>query len=381
MAASSIKSVALSASSRAGSILSTEQEAFNALIRQIGRQRELLAAWEQAGGSFQKIYAAELVPLRLTASRLARELILKLDAHESHEELSSSERQTISALVLRLLRKFDSEALDAELKAIYNRHGSSDYDQEVALEVADMKAELEQMFGESLGEDVDLSSREELMRRARAKLAQQQAREAAKEEARARRKDEKASKAGRTKAGKSTESPLRKEKLKAELAQPLREIYRKLASALHPDREPDPQLRIRKTALMQSLNQAYAAQDLLRLLELQIELQQIDRDALHDIGDERLRQYNSLLRNQSEALEREIQQTEAQFVHSYGLTASRDLAPDTLITVLRADMEEVKTSIDIMEGNLGKFSDLKVLKRWLKDEKKNIRAGQGISGG
>ncbi|MFJ3048478.1 J domain-containing protein [Herbaspirillum chlorophenolicum] len=372
MTASSIKAVTLSASSR--SILSAEQEVFNTLVRQIGRQREQLAAWEQVSGLFQKTYIAELVPLRLTAGRLTRELILKLDAHENHEELSSSERQTISALVLKLLQEFDSDALDAELKAIYNRHGSSDYDQEVALEVAEMKAELEQMFGESLGEDLDLNSREELMRRARAKLAQHEAREAAKEEARARRKDEKASKAGRKKAGKSAESPLRKEKLQAELAQPLREIYRKLASALHPDREPDAELRVRKTELMQSLNQAYAAQDLLRLLELQIELQQIDRDALHDIGDDRLRQYNSLLRDQLTVLEGEIRQTEAQFIHSYGLASSRRLTPDNLIASLHAEMEEVRVSVDAMEGNLGKFSDLKVLKRWLKDVKKNIRA-------
>ena len=56
----------------------------------------------------------------------------------------------------------------------------------------------------------------------------------------------------------------------------VREIFRKLASALHPDRETDPGERARKTALMQRANVAYAANDLLGLLELQFEVDQID---------------------------------------------------------------------------------------------------------
>ncbi|WP_341888453.1 hypothetical protein [Variovorax sp. YR752] len=46
----------------------------------------------------------------------------------------------------------------------------------------------------------------------------------------------------------------------------MRDIFRKLASALHPDRETDAQQRKVKTALMQKANQAYAANDLLALL-------------------------------------------------------------------------------------------------------------------
>ncbi len=38
-------------------------------------------------------------------------------------------------------------------------------------------------------------------------------------------------------------------------SQSIRELYRKLVSALHLDREPDPQERERKTLLMQRINQ------------------------------------------------------------------------------------------------------------------------------
>ena len=42
----------------------------------------------------------------------------------------------------------------------------------------------------------------------------------------------------------------------------LRRLFRQLASALHPDRETDPQARLRKTALMSEANAAYEKRDL-----------------------------------------------------------------------------------------------------------------------
>lgn len=69
----------------------------------------------------------------------------------------------------------------------------------------------------------------------------------------------------------------------------MRDIFRKLASALHPDRETDPAEHGRKTALMQRANVAYAANDLLGLLELQLEVDQIDQTGLDNLGDDRIK--------------------------------------------------------------------------------------------
>jgi hypothetical protein len=80
-----------------------------------------------------------------------------------------------------------------------------------------------------------------------------------------------------------------------EPSQSVRDIYRKLASVLHPDRETDPTERERKTALIQRANQAYGRNDLLELLTLQIETEQIDAGALADIPEARLRHYNDVL--------------------------------------------------------------------------------------
>ena len=66
----------------------------------------------------------------------------------------------------------------------------------------------------------------------------------------------------RSRLKKTAKQRARDEKLKIEADETslsIREVYRKLVSALHPDREPDPQERARKTALMQRVNQAYGS--------------------------------------------------------------------------------------------------------------------------
>ena len=91
------------------------------------------------------------------------------------------------------------------------------------------------------------------------------------------------------------------------LSQSLREIYRKLASSLHPDREADSDLRAQKTELMQRINIAYQNKDLLALLTLQMEVEQISSASLGEVPEARLAQYNQILREQLDALKAQQQ--------------------------------------------------------------------------
>ncbi|MDR6450169.1 hypothetical protein J2794_006309 [Paraburkholderia terricola] len=65
---------------------------------------------------------------------------------------------------------------------------------------------------------------------------------------------------------------------------------------MHSDRETDPQDRDRNTALMQRANQANSKNSLLHLLELQLELENIDQSAINNIGEDRLKHYNKILK-------------------------------------------------------------------------------------
>jgi hypothetical protein len=60
----------------------------------------------------------------------------------------------------------------------------------------------------------------------------------------------------------------------------LRTLFRQLASALHPDREPDPAERLRKTALMSEANTAYARKDLVTLMQIQLRAELADPAAV-----------------------------------------------------------------------------------------------------
>lgn len=358
--------IAPGAHSAAGE-LSEAQALFNSLVRQIGRCRDRLAAWEGVLPGFQQAFTGELAPLRERADALGRELILALDARHQGTELSTSERRTLSSLVMSLASARGDLSGDEQLKAVFNRHSASDYDADAAEAVSTMKAELEEWLGQSLGRDGDFTSSAELLRHARRKLADVEAQEAARKEARAERRAE------RAKAKRPEASQLRREALQAELKQSLREIYRKLASALHPDREPDAQLRQRKTAMLQAVNQAYDKQDLLHLLEVQVELQQLDRQGMSDLGDDRLRHYNSMLKEQVEELEQELAQSRAQFMHSYGLRRGHELTPETARAALAAEISELRHANGAVESDLAQLRDDKSFKRWLKERKRRLK--------
>lgn len=60
--------------------------------------------------------------------------------------------------------------------------------------------------------------------------------------------------APRKKTAKQLARDAQREAEEKQMSQSIREVYRKLASALHPDREPDPVERQRKTELMQRAN-------------------------------------------------------------------------------------------------------------------------------
>jgi hypothetical protein len=139
---------------------------------------------------------------------------------------------------------------------------------------------------------------------------------------------------------------------------------------LHPDREPDPQERERKTALMQRANQAYGKNDLLKLLELQLELEHIDQNAINDISEARLRHYNKILREQLGELDQEIVQVEASFRHAYEISPFVDVAPATVLRNLANDIAGLRQHIRDLQADLLVFEDLQQFKGWLKHLKR-----------
>lgn len=349
--------------------LSKAQKAFNTLIKQIENERAKLLAWEAAIPVFQQKYTTEMLPLVAVSEDLRVEMVHRLDQAHDHKGLTKAERRKLARLIADLVGPLVAARNDVELKAIYNKHSRSDYDKDVAAEIEEMKF----MFGDDVdfGPDDydDIGAMEETLRRAAAKMQEKQARDEAAQDA------QEEHRAQRKKSAKQLAREAKQQAEAQQVSQSIREVYRKLASALHPDREPDPQERERKTALMQRANQAYQKNNLLQLLELQLELEHIDQAALDNIGEDRLRHYNKVLKEQLAELSQEIFHVEARFCAQFGIDPFAAVAPATLTRHLAGDIAELKRVIRDLKKDLAAFADIRAVKAWLKEMRRQPRMG------
>ena len=223
-----------------------------------------------------------------------------------------------------------------------------------------MKSRLEAALGVDLGDDADVHSEEALLQRARAHIEQRAEKKAAaatKREAR---------RAARTKSPKQLAAEAREEDEQAQMSLSIREVYRKLASALHPDRETDPQERDRKTGLMQRVNEAYDKNNLLQLLELQLELEHIDQHSINRISEARLTHYNQILKDQVRELDRQIHRIETTFRYTYGYQQFESLPPDAVLQKLDLDIAALRQQVRNIEQDLAAFDDFRDVRRMLK---------------
>jgi hypothetical protein len=85
----------------------------------------------------------------------------------------------------------------------------------------------------------------------------------------------------------------------------LKSLFKQLAKAFHPDLEPDELLRQHKVGWMQRLNAAYAAGDLREMLQLEMEWLGEEATNLATAGDEKLKVYCMVLKEQIDDIKRQ----------------------------------------------------------------------------
>lgn len=333
--------------------LSKEQTAFNALIKKIDARRATLADWGKEITRFRQCYASDLLPLQDAEIDQHIELARSLDLAHGQRGVTKGDRQKLSAMIIQLAEFILERRDNDEIKALYNQHSESDFDAEEAAQQDGMKSMLEEMLGMDLGDDIDLSSPEEVIRRV------QQQYEAEGEAAQAEPKP-------RKKTARQLAREAHQEAEEKQMSQSIRDVYRKLASALHPDREPDPTERERKTALMQRVNEAYEKGDLLQLLELQLQLEHIDQAHLATLGGERLKHYIKILKGQLEELEMEIRHIKHGLAAEFGISPYGTFRPKDLLRMLHADIAQCERNIRQAKADVETANDPKRLKAWLR---------------
>jgi hypothetical protein len=164
---------------------------------------------------------------------------------------------------------------------------------------------------------------------------------------------------------KSSPDPTESGAAKAQLA--LRSIYRKLASALHPDRANNEAERLRKTTLMAIVNAANDRGDLSALMHLQAEANLVDLDFNSSASPERLRAFCQELREQLEQLNLAQQQQEQNMRQEFGLGYGA-INHKTLKVAARVELASLQYSIDSLVNTLQQVQTHRNFKNWIRQQ-------------
>lgn len=350
-----------------GKATTKAQQSFQRLVAQIERKREQIKQWQAYESRYNQRLAAELVPVQDQLKAGQRQMAFLLDELLSPgapgRPLGRVQRAKLCQLLMNLLGALLEDGDDEELEALHDKHSDVSHAQ-IRQSEADMtQALLKDMLGLKLDDNHGASSTEELL-----KQAQRQLHDRMQEEARVARERQEARAAKRTKASsaKAEAAQAKREQAAKEVRQSLRDVYRKLASALHPDRETDDEARQRKTSMMQRVNQAYDANDLLTLLALQLEIEQIDAAQLSSVPAERLTHYNQILREQLSELDDELMHCTQAFRVNLGLDWRASLSPATVDQLLSADIAQLQGAVRELQEDLVSFRDPRTLRDMLK---------------
>ena len=159
---------------------------------------------------------------------------------------------------------------------------------------------------------------------------------------------------------KPTKAQAEKERKRLELEdaknRDLKSLFKQLAKAFHPDLEPDPQLKEHKKVWMQRLNTAYAANDLREMLQLEMEWLGEEATNLATAGDEKLKVYCMVLKEQIDDLKRQTHHLPDEPQYGplqrfrdpfYGTIAS----PVSIKRGLREDLTRHREMLEILAAN------------------------------
>lgn len=338
--------------------LSPVQKQFNQLLQKIEASRAALLELQDIEAKWLPERARRLEPLLAQTRSLQEQMVVFLDQRLlTPKGLSKKVRDDVTTILVSLAEGLIyQEPSNPMIAEIHQRH-APDGDEEEGNEM--IMAEMHEMLSEVFGMEFDLSdqidSPDALLEAALGKARAQQ--EAA-EEARIARK------------AKRKKTPLQQkqaeEALDADKA--VREIYRKLASALHPDREPDAAERERKAALMAQVNAANDRRDLLALLELQLQVEQLNPGDVAIMADEKLRHFIRVLKEQEKSLREEKLQREMQVRQMLDLAWNTPVSVRGIDAGLRLQAQHMQANISMMQHDLTAIRQDAELKRWAKQQ-------------
>ncbi len=343
---------------------SATQKRFNTLMARIDAEQQLLQTLRHAMDTHVSAHAQAIHQLGTESMDLCKSMVVFLDQRlqdpTKPKGLTANQRQQATRMLLMLCEQVQAQQDDAQIDAIVQRYAPQDEDEGRENDDQDMmRYILESYVGKDFAKGREFDSPEDMLHAAMEHEQRKQAAAQAKRDAK--RAERKAAK-----------GPSAREQAAAQKAQDaqaaLRTVYRQLASALHPDREGDAQLRARKTAVMSEVNAAYERKDLSTLLRIQLQEEMVDATKAASLSEDRLKAMCNLLTEQVRALERDNAQSRMDLEIQVGYPAWQRYDEATLLALLQEERADLEEEIAHMRADLQRVQDDKELKAWLKEQ-------------
>ena len=347
--------------------LSAGQKRFNKLLQRIDKLQAQITQAQALADTYRLRYATALTPLREQQLAAMRRMALYLDERLARQGLKPAQQRDLVEILCSLCELLAASG-DKAMAALHDKHSAKSLHDKHEEERAGMRAMMSGALGDRL--DVDLEDEsldplvrlEALLRATQAQAAHEQEQEAARQQAAQARK-------------KPSVAQLKAGQERADAQTVLRQLYRQLASALHPDRERDPAEHSRKTALMSEANAAYGRQDLVALLHIQQRIEQLEPGAIAEMPEKKIAAMTTLLKQQADALADELFGRHEQLRQAFDLDFDRTPTHATLQDNLALQQEFLQDELAQMDEDLALVQDDAGLKRWLKMQKQIARQG------
>jgi hypothetical protein len=342
---------------------SPEQERFNALIERVTSLTRLTEAHRGWAERYIPLRTNTIVPLQARGDALMRDMALFLHQRLQQRDLGAAQRRIACRLVCQWSSRF-AEQGDAQMQALHDVYSERSFAQNQNEAASATLTLLEEHYGMDLDLINTQGSAHDVLR-------------AALQHLRAREEAEQAQRTAR-KAKRATTQRQAEARLKDQDANTaLKTIYRQLASALHPDREADPEARLQKTALMGEANRAYKRRDLLALLQLQLRIEQADSRALGRMAQSRLVALSRLLSEQAKALEHDLITLQRQLCNEFSLHSSRTVNEAQIVESIAIERQALQTMLDRMQDDAIQIRNEAQLNRWLKAQQTRLKETAG----
>ncbi len=367
-AATSLSALMVQASEQAP--LTPAQQRFNDLLARIEQLSSLIQRLEAWSDKHRYAHIQALRESVQLAQTHRKSLLLFVHERLQTADLTDRQQRMARGMVLGLIDHLASMA-DPQVQALADVYVSEEDEQEAAEEQAEAAQRLRERIEEALGQPIEKPGQyqtpEEMMQAGMRQWQRQQ--EADEQRKAAKRAARKAQKQAQKKSAATEKDELPTAMLReVDAKSAIRTVFRQLASALHPDREPDEQERLRKTALMSEVNAAYEKNDLSTLLRLQLQVNQVKPGGADRMADAQLMAMASLLKEQVAALEDDLDQLQSRLSQELCVAVRAEADEVVMTQALQRIQADQRHTADSLAADLRRIQNDAEFKRWLKEQ-------------